>query len=310
MASTLPKEIRAGTAIGLTLAALLFATSVSLQVVRDRDFPAPPVRDEMLYIRSGAVMRRLTLSFNMIAADIYWIRALQEYGGTKLSPQADKRYPLLYPLLNITTSLDPRFDLAYRFGAIFLAESYPNGPGRPDEAIALLEKGLKVQPDKWQYMQDIGFVYYWWRHDYPKAAAWFSRASRVPGAPWFLRSLAANTLAAGGNRTASRLMWEQIYDTAGSEWLRKDAAWRLQQLNALDQIARLQAGADAFHGRHDAWPDGWMAMVRDRALPGIPVDPAGTPYDLNPATGRVTLSRRSSLWPLPTEPAPRGGPER
>ena len=34
-------------------------------------------------------------------------------------------YPLLYPLLDITTTLDPRFNIAYRFGAIFLAEPYP-----------------------------------------------------------------------------------------------------------------------------------------------------------------------------------------
>ena len=36
------------------------------------------------------------------------------------------------------------------------------------------------------------------------------RPSEVPGAPWWLRSLAATTLAQGGDRQSSRLMWEAI----------------------------------------------------------------------------------------------------
>ena len=34
--------------------------------------------------------------------------------------------------------------MAYQFGALFLAEQPPGGPGRPDLAIALLEKGLRA----------------------------------------------------------------------------------------------------------------------------------------------------------------------
>ena len=40
-------------------------------------------------------------------------------------PIAADDYPLLYPLLDLTTTLDPRFNIAYRFGAVFLAEPYP-----------------------------------------------------------------------------------------------------------------------------------------------------------------------------------------
>jgi hypothetical protein len=253
----------------------------------------------LLYVRSGAVMRRLTLSFNTLAADVYWIRALQHYGGTKLDERSDKTYPLLYPLLDITTSLDPRFTLAYRFGAIFLAEPYPNGPGRPDLAVALLEKGLRAQPQKWEYMQDIGFVYYWWHHDDVTAARWFARAADVPGAPWFLRSLAATTLGAGGDVQASRLLWQQIYASADNDWLRQDAAWRLQQLAAIDQLTRLQAIVDRVRAGEERVPLSWTALVRARVLTGVPVDPAGTPYVLD-ATGTVRLSRQSPLWPLPT----------
>ena len=103
---------------------------------------------------------------------------MQHYGDTKLGRTADRSYDLLYPLLDLTTSLDPYFDVAYQFGALFLAEPPPGGPGRPDLAIALLERGCAAQPDDWQLHQAIGFVHYWSYQDYAPAAEWF-RARRA-----------------------------------------------------------------------------------------------------------------------------------
>ena len=130
-----------------------------------------------------------------LLADLYWLRTVQHYGTTKLSTDPNKKYDLLYPLLDLTTTLDPRFNVAYRFGAIFLAEPFPGGPGRPDQAIELLEKGLRAQPQKWEFARDVGFIYYWWLQQYDDAAEWFKRASLLPGAPNWLAPVAAVTLA-------------------------------------------------------------------------------------------------------------------
>src|SRR5262249_28484264 len=157
---------------------------------REERYPSVRVEEQAMYVTSPAAVVRLALEYRALAADLYWIRALQYFGGTKRSVERgesvadpDRRYAALSPLLDLTTSLDPRFNRAYRFGAIFLAEPQPGGPGRPDQAIALLEKGLRERPDRWEYLQDIGFVHYWWRHDYRAAAESFGRAGQVPGAP-------------------------------------------------------------------------------------------------------------------------------
>jgi hypothetical protein len=34
----------------------------------------------------------------------------------------------------------------------------------------------------------------------------------------------------------------------------------------------------------------------------MPVDPTGTPYEIDPATGRVRVSEASPLYPMPEEP--------
>ena len=303
----------------MTFAAVLLAAAVQLQAARERAYPPADDTEASLYLRSGPALRRLTGAYHALFADVYWIRAIQYYGGAKLRLDKEQAlppkdgvpqlaataapvhaYPLLYPLLDITTTLDPRFNIAYRFGAVYLAELYPRGAGRFDLAIALLQKGLQERPDKWEYMQDIGFVHYWFRHDFRAAAEWFKKASDVPRAPWWLRSLAATTLAQGGDRRSSRAMWVAILQSAEVDWLRKDAKRRLVQLQALDLMDALQRAVDDYARRTGEKPD-WEALVRARVLRGIPIDPTGTPFELTPA-GRVQLSPSSSLWPPPDEP--------
>jgi hypothetical protein len=293
----------------ILVVAALVGASAWLQQLREERYPPGPELEASLDITSGAALKHLSVGYRALAADLYWIRTIQYYGGVKLrlgngsnnQQPTTNDYELLYPMLDLTTTLDPRFNIAYRFGAVFLAERYPAGAGRPDLAEALLQKGLRERPDKWEYMQDIGFVYYWWRHDYRAAAGWFDKASRVPGAPWWLRSLSANTLTTGGDRRSSRVMWQAIAESAESDWLKHDAERRLVQLSALDQIDALQARVDAFVKGASRPPADWLALVRARALPGVPVDPTGTPYELD--GGRVHLSQQSSLFPPPEEPA-------
>jgi tetratricopeptide (TPR) repeat protein len=296
--------------LALALIGALMTGAAALQHLREEHYPAAAEAEDSLDITSGSTLKHLTAGYGAVAADLYWIRAIQYYGGIKLrqlssassgTQPAPSDYRLLYPLLDLTTTLDPRFNIAYRFGAIFLAEPLPGGAGRPDLAIALLEKGLRERPDKWEYMQDIGFVYYWWRQDYRSAADWFDRASKRPGAPWWLRSLAATTLAEGGDRQSSRVMWEAIRESAEVDWLKHDAERRLLQLQALDTIDALQAMVDGFAAATGHVPTDWLPLVRARVFPRIPVDPQQTPYELDGA-GRVHLSTKSPIFPLPDEP--------
>src|SRR5262249_39645056 len=306
------------TVLVVTLAVVLLAGAARLQALRERWYQPPESDEVSLYLTSGSMLRRVTVAYQALAADVYWIRAIQYFGGARRANAREVHWPappplmvrdtggyeLLYPLLDLTTSLDPRFNIAYRFGAIFLAEPAPGGPGRPDLAIELLKKGLVERPDKWEYMQDIGFVHYWWLHDYRSAADWFDRAGRIPNAPWWLRSLAATTLARGGDRRSSRAMWESVRESAEIDWLRQEAERSLLRLRALDEIDALQRDIAGYVARAGHTPSDWSELVRASVIPGRPLDPTRTPYGLDFA-GRVHLSPSSSLYPLPEEPGTR-----
>jgi hypothetical protein len=288
-------------AIFATTLAVLLALALAAQVTRDRLYAQTLTENRLLYVTSPKVMDKVALSYDSIVADVYWVRALQHFGGERLK-EGNGQYDLLFPLLDLTTSLDPRFVVAYRFGAIFLAESQPGGAGRPDLAIALLKKGVAATPGKWDYYHDIGFVYYWNLHDYKQAAEWFKRGGDLPGAPWWLKTYAGVMLARGGDRQASRQMWFQLGQTANNDWLKQTAQVRLMQLDALDTIDALKQVRDAFTKRTGNLPESWEQLIAARLLRGVPVDPSGTPYTLNFATGEIAVSGYSKLYPLPTEP--------
>ncbi len=274
------------------------ALAATTLYARDGRYPPRHVTERMLYMTSGSVADRLMLSFDALAADVYWIRTIQHYGRDRKSSRATGRFELLQPLLDLTTSLDPRFSTAYRFGAIFLAMAPPEGPGRTDQAIALLEKGLAATPDSWQYAHDIGFVHYWHTGDFSAAADWFDRAARMPRAPGWIGPLAVTTRVQGGNRTGARQTLQELLESPEA-YIRQFAERALLQLQALDAIDLLQHAVSEYHGRFGRYPAGWVDLVKAGLLPAIPVDPARVPYAYDAVTHTVSLARGSPLGPLP-----------
>jgi hypothetical protein len=295
--------------VQLALVVLGLAAAAGVLHAGDIRYPRSASTERMLYLRSGRTADRLMLSFDALAADVYWIRTIQHYGRDRKSPRTTGRFELLYPLLDLTTSLDPYFNIAYRFGAIFLAQPAPLGPDRVDQAIALLQKGLSTDPTRWRYALDIGFIYYWYGSganktaDFGAAAQWFDRAAGMPGAPIWLQPLAAVTRAQGGDRNGARRMLGELAQSEEA-WIRRAAERGLQQVQALDDLDALQGAVNRYVALRQAPPADWSDLVRAGLL-GLqaghvaPADPAGVPYEYDATTRTVRLSPQSPLGPLP-----------
>src|SRR5262245_19290529 len=194
--------------------------------------------EEILYLPSGRVIKTLALGHKGILADIYWMRAVQYYGGKRL--KEEKRYDLLDPLIDIATTLDPQLIHAYRFGAIFLSEESPVGAEQPETAIYLLRRGIEQNPDEWQLYRDLGFVYYWYLKDYERASDAFLQGSKNPKSAAWMKTFAAELLGKGGSREAARFLWQQFYDTADNDQMKRNAKENLLRLQALDRLDILQ----------------------------------------------------------------------
>jgi tetratricopeptide (TPR) repeat protein len=288
----------------LIVIVLLLSVGVGLQVWRDRGWQPYEPTTPILWLQDAATVRRLALGFDNLIADVYWMRAVVYFGRQRLSERQDKNYDLLYPFLDFVTALDPRFTTAYRFGAIFLSEPPPGGPARPDLAIELLKRGAERTPNRWEYLHDVGFVYFWTMRDYTEAAQWYQRASKIDGAPFWLNTTAAALLAQGGERRAARLIWQQMLESADDDWLKQESRTRLLQFDALDAIDQLNQVLWTFKLKMGYFPRDWEEVVNARMLRGVPTDPAGTPFELDAENEIATVSPSSPLSPMPADFSP------
>ena len=275
---------------------LLLAPLVPLSQGRiEQRLGAYRAQEEVLYFWSGEHVRRLFPGYESLAADVYWLRTVQYYGGERRFA-GDKRYELLRPLVEITTTLDPRLEIAYRYGAIFLSEAPPGGAGRPREGIEVMEKGVRNLPRSWRLRQELGFFHFLYLHDSARASEILMEAAAIPGSAFWLRTLAADLLARGGDREASRRMWRQLYEREDEGVLKQNARVRLRHLDALDAADALTARVAEYARRHGRRPARLEELRAAGLWSGSLGDPEGVPFSYDESTGTVTLSTRSPLW--------------
>jgi tetratricopeptide (TPR) repeat protein len=242
--------------------------------------------DETLYISSPKLLKRASLGYNGLLADIYWTRAVQYFGGRFHDRSAS--YTLLAPLLEITTQLDPQLTVAYEFGASFLAPAPPDGAGEPERAVQLMEFGIQNNPDNWKLYYDLGFVYYMNLKDYKKAVDAFARGSQVPNAHPFMRLMAAQMAEHAADFNTARMLWSATYENSQDKEIRANALEHLRALRVDEDVTHLQEAVTRFGNRTGRLPSSLSELAAAEGLQGIPVDPEGYPYKLTPQ-GRVEV---------------------
>jgi len=245
-----------------------------------------------LVLRSGKLLKVMSLEYAPLMADMYWTRVVQYYGDKAVRHDPDLE--LLWPLLDVTTTLDPHLLVAYRFGSMFLSESAPRGAGRPDLGIQLIQRGIQANPDYWRLYEDLGFIYYFELHDYNKAGTAFLEGSKNPQAlPW-MKVLAAKVNEQGDNPETSEFLWNEIYTSTKDPQMKENAATHLQLLKADADCKAIDALSDDFEKRNSRRPSSIRELVTAGLLRGIPADPMGNAYVLD-NTGKAQLDPESAL---------------
>lgn len=256
----------------------------------ERMGPEPDVSS----VWTGPVVRAFSLGFSDVLADLYWLRAVQYYGRQKLA-DAPTGYADLSPLLETAAELDPRFEIVYRYGAVFLSEPLPVGAGRPEDGVAFLKKGADRNPENWRLRQDEGLFTALFLDDAETASKILLQGSEIPGAAPWLKPLAAQVLAQGGALESSLQLWQIIRDQAEPGQLRENAAQQLDVTRNRIVARDLQIAVRAYQ-ESTGDTSSTLSELRARGVIGVTHDLAGTPFDFDPASGSVTVSRRSPLW--------------
>jgi tetratricopeptide (TPR) repeat protein len=176
--------------------------------------------DETLYLTSGEVLKRASIGFDGLLADIYWIRTIEYFGANFERQKAAQGFVdiremrRLEPLLEITTELNPNHIAAYRFGAFFL--QYLD----PGKAISFVNRGIRNNPNEWRLYQDLGFIY-WKLGRYREASEAYLAGSQVAGAPAWMEAMAATMLARGGESETAREIFERLCGSSDDQFIKQ-----------------------------------------------------------------------------------------
>jgi len=276
---------------GLLLLTILIGLASVVGLSRWLDSHRPPAdsrfEEERLYL-TGSTAKRISLGFNGLAADWYWMRSLQ-YVGRKIInvpdnvpidnlAQLDLR--LLAPLIDTSTTLDPEFIEPYQYAAVVLP------PIDVQEAIRLTKKGIAANPSAWRLYQHLGYIY-WQQRDFNAAGEAYDQGSKVPGAPPWMVAMKAKMANEGGSRELAREIYGRMYEQAENAKIKEMARKRLLQLDSFDQRDGLRKVLAAYKARFGRCPSSWKevepllrALRVEVDSTGAPLDPTGTAYVL------------------------------
>ncbi len=272
-----------------------FAGIWRLQRSIDGDLSALHEEQDEVLLRSGKMVKLLSLEYAPLMADVYWTRVVQYYGSKR--ERSEQNLDGLWPLLDLATTLDPKLIPAYRFGSTFLAEARPVGAGRPDYAIELINRGIQQNPEYWRLYQDLGNIYYFTLRDNRKAAEAYDAGSKVAGAMPWMKIMAARIAERGDTRQTSRLLWTEIFQSAQESNLRENAKTHLMLLKTDDDKEQLNQLLGEYAKKLGRPAENFSDLVNAGMLRGLPVDPDGFPYIVE-KTGHVELNPKSPLLTL------------
>ena len=198
------------------------ATPLAARLAASRTALADP--GELELFPSGRFLREVSLGHAQLAADLGWLTAIQYYGKHRLT---DRRYPLAPHLFATITDADPRFENAYFFGSLVLADG-----GFREQAERLLRRGAERNPDSWRLRFELGFFHYVVNGAPAQAAAEFAAATEIPGAPEYTRRFAAAAFQRAGDAAMARRLWQLVARESQNEVIQRMAEERIAALEA------------------------------------------------------------------------------
>lgn len=284
---------------------------LSGQIERTRP-PLPETLADQDLSFSGSRLKGYLFGMEGLAADWYYMRSLQYIGDKVLNYQGNINIEdlralnprLFYPILENATDLDPHYTAAYSYAGMVLPAI------DAEKAIALANKGIANNPEKWRLYQNLGYIY-WRLGDYEKAAEIFEKGAAVEGASGFMKLMAAVMTTKGGDRETSRAIYTEMLVTSDEWSVTITAQRRLNELTSLDERHAADKVLQEYRDRTGQCPDSLRQIVPMLAAIKLPadgefriddannlVDPSDAPYLLDREKCKMVLDAEKTQIPM------------
>lgn len=168
------------------------------------------------------VAKLLSLGFDPLLANYYWVQGLQLVGGSGGRVDGEA----VGELIDLVTTLDPWVDHPYRFAAVWMTE----GAEQVLHANRILKRAIAYHPTDWRNRFYLGYNAFYYLQDNAEAARVLEPAIAMEGAPTYLGAFVTRLQATGGDlESAAFFLQNLIRDTP-------DEFARAEYLKAYDEI--------------------------------------------------------------------------
>jgi hypothetical protein len=237
---------------------------------------------ELMYFPSGIALRAGSMGYYAPLADVVWLRFIQYYGEHRLT---DTRFQLMYHILDILTTLDPGFLYAYTLGGLMLTHDAQ----RPDQAHALLKKGMYENPEEWRIPFMYAFMNYVFLQEYHVARTYFGIAAQKPGAPDMVKRWHAFvTYSKLGDLKTGLALWIDFYEDTRNPEEKSIARYYIEKIRMRLDIEYLTEKVEEFKIRHGRQPYALSELITGATIDSIPSEPHGGRYYLDEGSVRST----------------------
>ncbi len=264
------------------------ATVLGTGVIHARIPPISGVERGDAFVPDPQVAKLLSLGFDSLVADYYWLQAIQAIAGDRIISAELGNH--LGKLIDVVTTLDPFVEHPYRFAAVWLTESEEN----VRTANRLLKRGIEHHPDEWRNYFYLGFNYFFYLMENEAAAEILHQASQLPGSAPYLPRLVARLRSQTADIDVSEVFLRELERNTKDEVLRNGYLAALDEIEIEKKARYLDRARKAFgmlHGR-DIMHIDELAVGPLAVLPSLP---NAEPESLPPALSR------GSLWKLDFE---------
>jgi len=235
-------------------------------------------------------LQLVSLNYNNLAADYYWLRSISHFGTAKMH---ELSYPNLGAFLERVVHLDPYFESGYFLAgtALTIGEK-----AQLNKAIELLEFGRDYCPNDFRIPYLLGFIQYFYERDYAEAARSLGQAAQLPGCPRHIGKFATRLAAESAQPEIGLALVTELLETITDENLRKVYLERRSLLQLEVGLKQLQHYIQLYETMNDKKPQRLQDLIGPGLLGQVPSkDPLGGEYLIDGNGNAATTSEAKRL---------------
>jgi len=236
-------------------------------------------------------VRIASFGFTSLAADYYWLLAVQLVGGAVVD--STTHAPRIGKLLDVVTGLDPWVDHPYRFGAVWMIDSEDS----VRHANELLRRGISYHPGEWRDRFYLGFNQFYYLDDNKAAAETLEAAAQLSAAPPYLGRLVARLRSESDGLDAAAMFLEELVRHASNDYERGEYEKALAEIETERRARFLDAARAEYKRRNgkDILDVTDLLAEPSPVLRQLPAEPNGSGWKLDDS-GQIVSTHSNSRY--------------